>query len=153
MAASGLVVGVAVVVLVAAVSFVLLAKRGGEEAAGAADTALDAAADSDDRAAQSSLRNGLAAAKTIYTDADSYAAVSPETMVQIEPSLSYTVEASTGSAVVSVAAADQQVGLAVLSGSGTCWYIRDDASVGTTYGSGSPCTGAAALASASAPTF
>jgi type IV pilus assembly protein PilA len=152
--ASGLVVGVAVAVLLAAVSFVLLAKRGGEEAASAASGALDAAAESQDRAAQSSLRNALAAAKTIYTDSDSYGDVSPATMVQIEPSLSYVDGGSTGVTVVSVVATDQQVGLAAMSVTGTCWWLHDDATGGgTTYGSGSACTGQDALAGATATSW
>ena len=74
-ATTGLVIAVAVIVLVSAVGFVLLAKRGGEEAASAASTDLDAAAESKDREAQSFLRNGLAAAKVAFTDGGSYEGV------------------------------------------------------------------------------
>jgi len=151
-AATGLVVAVAVVVLVSAVSFVLVAKRGGEEAAKAASTDLAAAAEAKDREAQSTLRNGLAAAKTAYTDTASYAGVTPEVLVQIEPSLTFISGPSTARNTVSVAATDQSIGLAAMSESGTCFWLRDDESGGgTAYGSGAPCTGAAALAGATGP--
>jgi hypothetical protein len=151
-AATGLVVAVAVVVLVSAVSFVLLAKRGGEEAAKAASADLDAAAEAKDREAQSTLRNALAAAKTAYTDTASYADVTPEVLVQIEPSLSFTSGPSTVPNAVSVAVTDQAIGLAAMSESGTCFWMHDDVeSGGTTYGSGTTCTGAAALTGASGP--
>ena len=153
-AATGLVVVVAVIALVASVSFVLLAKRGGEEAASAASGALDAAAEAQDREVQSSLRNALAAAKTAYTDTASYAQVSPDVLAQIEPSLSYTASGSLGYTQISVAVSDQQIGLAAMSDSGACFLLRDDISGGgTTYGSGGPCTGAQALTAAAGHTW
>ena len=148
-AASGLVVGVALIVLVVAVSFVLLTKRAGEEAASANQAALDEAAVSEDRVAQSWLRNGLVAGKTVLTDLGGYGDVTPAMLAQVEPSLMFTAGASTEPGHVSVAVTDQQLGLAMLSATGTCWTIRDDASgTVTTYGSGAPCTGEVALATA-----
>ena len=147
--ATGLVVSVAVLALIASVSFVLLTKRGGEEAASAASDALDAAAVAQDRTVQSSLRNALAAAKTAYTDADSYAVATPDMLGRIEPSLSFVSGDSTGPFQVSVAQTETTVGLAARSETGTCWFMRDDVMTGgTTYGSGEPCTGQAALATA-----
>src|SRR3954449_13058387 len=60
-------------------------------------TFLGARARAQDRAAQSDLRNALTAAKTMYTDTNSYAtADSPTTgLVTVEPSLTY---AATGTA-------------------------------------------------------
>jgi type IV pilus assembly protein PilA len=151
-AASGLVAVVAVIVLVSAVGFVLLAKRGGEEAASAASSDLAAAAEAQDRQAQSSLRNGLAAAKTAYTDSGSYAGATAEALGQIEPSLGFTTGASTDRNTVSVVVTDQSIGLASMSDTGTCFWIRDDVAAGsTTYGSGTACTGADALSGASGP--
>jgi type IV pilus assembly protein PilA len=151
---TGLVVGVAVVVLVVAVGFILVAKRGGEEAASAAKSDLTGASDAQDREAQSSLRNGLAAAKTAYTDTGSYAQVTPEALGEIEPSLTLTAGPSGDRFTVSVAVTEQSVGLAAMSTSGTCFWLRDDeAGGGTTYGSGSPCTGQAALAGAASPSW
>ena len=62
------------------------------------------------RAAQSSVRNALVAAKTSYTDVDSYNNLTPAatgitTLNGIEPSLTYQAGASTGPTVVSFAVA------------------------------------------------
>src|SRR5256886_12218953 len=46
------------------------------------------------RAAQSSVRNALVAAKTSYTDVDSYKNVSTATLPRIEPSLRYLTAAT-----------------------------------------------------------
>jgi len=125
-----------------------------------------------DRAAQSSLRNALTAAKTGYTDQSSYGQSTDALLPAIEPSLCY-VPAATASAdvtvcngtnanvpsfkvvsvsVTSVSGTDKQIwSAAVLSKSGTCWYIKDVASgagAGTFYGTGATCTGTAATAAA-----
>src|SRR6266702_2730850 len=59
-------------------------------------TFLGARARGQDKQSQSSLRNGLAAAKTCYTDKDSYVVgvcdstgVPPSALTQIEPTLTY----------------------------------------------------------------
>jgi type IV pilus assembly protein PilA len=119
----------------------------------------------DQRAAQSSVRNALVAAKTSYTDLDSYANVSQATLSSIEPSLSYTTGTSTGPTVIGFeignngAPAAQEVGLAALANSGTCYLIRDVANLGGThtqgtgFGSTTPanCTGGYARNNASGP--
>ena len=126
-----------------------------------------------DRAAQSSLRNALTAAKTAYTDQSSYAKATDADLPTIEPSLCY-VPAGTVSAdvttcngvantvssfkvvsvgvtsVVALPTPDKQIwSAAVLSKSGTCYWIKDVATgsgAGTFYGTGTPatCTGTAA---------
>jgi type IV pilus assembly protein PilA len=113
-----------------------------------------------DRSAQSSLRNGLTAAKTIYTDSQDYtqagAGVSTGTapvgnLVRAEPSLTFVV-AATASAdpkTVSVSTTATVFYGAAKSASGNCYYIKDDISAGTTYasvGSAGTCTGTAAAA-------
>ena len=125
------------------------------------------------RAAQSSVRNALVAAKTSYTDVDSYNNLTPaatgiNTLNGIEPSLTYQATASTGPTIVSFAVAQngattqQEVGLAAMANSGTCYFLRDTANVGgtdpagTKYGStptAGNCTGAYALANAAAPSW
>ena len=55
----------------------------------------------DARAAQSSIRNALIAAKTSYTDIDSYGNVSVNTLNSVEPSLTYVTGTSTGPNIVS----------------------------------------------------
>ena len=117
-------------------------------------TFLGARTRAQNRAAQASLRNALVAAKSIYTDTQSYAtAESGATgLPAVEPSLTYKAKgvASTGQNDISADGstnAGQWAG-AALSASGTCFWIKDNVSSGTTYGTGPTCTGTAALAAA-----
>jgi type IV pilus assembly protein PilA len=109
----------------------------------------------DARAAQSSARNALVAAKTSYTDVDSYGNVTAGNLTSVEPSLQYVTGTSTGPTVVSFEIANngantpQEIGMAALANSGTCYLIRDVANLGgthtqgTSFGSTTPanCTG------------
>jgi type IV pilus assembly protein PilA len=126
-------------------------------------TFLGARQRAQDRASQSSLRNALTAAKTAFTDNSDYSKSTNTDLHAIEPSLTFEAAdtASTGPKDVSVAIgnvvaspADSQVwAAAVLSKSGKCFWIRDQATgaaAGTFYGSGATCTGTAALAAAGA---
>jgi type IV pilus assembly protein PilA len=125
-------------------------------------TFLGARERAQNRAAQSSLRNALAAAKTAYTDTSDFAGATTTGLLAIEPSLTYQVAgtASGGPTDVSVAtaagsgtvAAPQEWAGAALSDSGTCYWIHEDSTSGTEYGSGAACTGTAALA-ANLPAF
>jgi type IV pilus assembly protein PilA len=100
-------------------------------------TFLGARARAQDRAAQSDLRNGLAAAKTFFTDDDTYTGFSVTAAEAIEPSLTWVagapavataqlgINANTGSLVV----------LGRNSTSGAEFCIADDATgPGTTFG-------------------
>ena len=134
-------------------------------------TFLGARTRAQNRAAQSSLRNALTAAKTAYTDNSDYSLSTNVQLPGIEPSLQY-LDAVTPSAdttvagvtypsfkvvsvaVTSVAGTDKQIwSAAVLSKSGTCYWIKDVATgggAGTFFGSGAAatCTGTAAAAAA-----
>ena len=131
-------------------------------------TFLGARERAQNRAAQSSLRNALVAAKTAYTDTSDYStATSGATgLITIEPSLTYrnATTASTGPNEVSVAVTDSGTAVAAVfsaaakSESNTCYYISDDASAagtGTKYGSSptAACTGTQAVTSATATAF
>jgi type IV pilus assembly protein PilA len=115
-------------------------------------TFLGARTKAQDRAAQASLRNALVAAKSIYTDKQSYATAEGAGLTAVEPSLTYKAKgtASTGPNDVSADGTSNtsQWAGAALSASGTCFWIKDDVSAGTTYGSGATCTGTAATAAA-----
>ncbi len=121
-------------------------------------TFLGARNRANDKAAQSGLRNALVAAKTCFTDADTYTGCDDTKLPSIENSLTYNAAgvASTGPGNISVAVpvvaapnAGTQWSAAALSKSGTCFWIKDNAvAAGTTYGSGAACTGTAAAASA-----
>ena len=101
-------------------------------------TFLGARKRAQDRAAQSSLRNALTAAKTMYTDSSSYAAADESLttgLPTVEPSLTYanTGTPSTGPKMVSVKAAiDTWVG-AAKSDAGTCFSIKETTAAGTTF--------------------
>jgi type IV pilus assembly protein PilA len=129
-------------------------------------TFLGARNRANDKAAQSGLRNALAAAKTCFTDHDSYndgTNVCDETALGgIETSLAF-VDAATSSDTpntVSVDATDASGNVwsgAAYSKSATCFYVSDDSTSGTTYGSaatdGTDCLGGDATAGATAASW
>jgi len=104
-------------------------------------TFLGARARAQRKAATSDLRNAIAAAKTCYTDFDTYIPVAPNlpctdvNLKAIEPSLTFVPAAtnsqSSNNFAVSVAAANvkagdgQEWGAARLAAEGTCFYITD----------------------------
>src|SRR5712691_8979592 len=91
-------------------------------------TFLGARARAQDRAAQSDLRNGLTAEKTVYTDNSSYDATTA-TMVAVEPSLNWNNgNGSRTPTTVTVDAAFNTVCLTELSKSGTTFSLADIAS-------------------------
>ena len=112
-------------------------------------TFLGARKRAQDRAAQSSLRNAVTAAKTIYTDTSSYATATDANLPAVEPSLTYSADvASTGAKNVSVKTSDTVWSAAALSKSGKCFWIKEDTNAGTKFGDGATCTGTAAAAAA-----
>jgi type IV pilus assembly protein PilA len=127
-------------------------------------TFLGARNRANDKAAESGLRNSLAAAKTCFTDHDTYndgtvgGFVCDETTLGgIETSLTFVAAGTTSSDpnTVSVDSSDASGNVwsaASYSKSGTCFYVSDDATSGTTYGSaasdGTDCLGSAATTGA-----
>ena len=93
-------------------------------------------------------RDALVAAKTIFTDNNTYLPATTTAMSAVEPSLTYVAAgvASTGPTVISVnPASATDWSAAALAASGNCYWIRDQSNgPGTTYGSGVTCTGTAA---------
>ena len=84
-----------------------------------------------DRAAQSSLHNGLTAAKVVYSDRGDYTLATVATLTGVEPALTWVTaaSASTGPNAVSVdPASTNYIVIAALSKSGTCFYVSDDES-------------------------
>ena len=124
-------------------------------------TFLGARERAQNRAAQSSLRNALGAAKTAYTDDGDYSGATTTNLAAIEPSLSYAPGGtdSTGPNNVSVAidttgTTNDTWSAAALSDSGTCYWITDVATgPGTSYGDdggSGACAGDDAVAAAAA---
>ncbi len=102
-------------------------------------TFLGARNRANDKAAQSSVRNALAAAKTIFTDTDDYSTVTAATMTATEPSLQYATPSTTPtdvSLLVQNTTAGQVKGaiaLVAYSKSGACFGLLDEADAGTTF--------------------
>jgi type IV pilus assembly protein PilA len=125
-------------------------------------TFLGARSRAQDRAAQANLRNALVAAKSIYTDSQDYSkavkiSAANDPLKNVEPSLSYQLAsaASTGQNEISADSSASPATIwygSALSASGTCFYIKDDLSTGTQYGSGAStaCKGSDAKGLASA---
>ena len=123
-------------------------------------TFLGARTRAQNKAAESDLRNALVAAKTLFTDADSYTNTTTAAMDSVEPSLVYVTAASSAANGLPVSLsttwgaapnAGTQIGLARFSASGVCFALKDNQAVGggTTYGKGSAtCTGENALTTA-----
>lgn len=97
-------------------------------------TFLGARNSANERAAQSNLRNGLTAAKTVYTDNNSYGTQAGlgTALGNQEPSLTFKAGASAGSKEVSYFTNGSSVALVAKGDGGTCWAIRDT-SAGTEY--------------------
>ena len=124
-------------------------------------TFLGARSRAQNKAAQSDLRNALVAAKTIYTDTSTYANATPGSattgLQSVEPSLTYddtndsTGPTDVGWDISGTVGSEEVISLAALSESGTCFYLEDNSTSGTTYGETSTnptttCAGSDALA-------
>jgi type IV pilus assembly protein PilA len=101
-------------------------------------TFLGARERAQDRGAQSNLRNGLAAAKVWFTDAEVYTGFDAAEGEIIEPSLTWDDDGTAiavGSVdITSVSGTDAH--LVAQSASGTYFCVHDASPSGTTYGSG-----------------
>jgi type IV pilus assembly protein PilA len=105
-------------------------------------TFLGARQRAQDRAAQSSLRDAIAAAKTAFTDTDDYSTADAAGLATIEPSLTFNVSPSTGPKevdpnVYTTNIANDSWSAAAMSDSGTCFWINDVSTspgAGTFYG-------------------
>ena len=119
-------------------------------------TFLGARNRANDKAAQSGLRNALAAAKTCFTDHDTYddttgsgQVCDAATLATIETSLSFVDSTSPGSDGPNTISVDVPSGTvwdaAAWSKSGTCYYVEDDSQNGTFYGSAAVASGSACV--------
>lgn len=94
-----------------------------------------------DRAAQSLLRHALAAEKIIYTGSLRYVDDSSGEMTAVEPGFQYDATltpATPGRVAIGLNGGDI-VYLSAKSNSGTCFYLVDDAAVGTGYAQNDSC--------------
>jgi type IV pilus assembly protein PilA len=103
-------------------------------------TFLGACQRAQDRAAQSNLRNALTAEKSFYTDKQAYTQTQSE-LTAIEPSLTFDASADQALAAGTIAysASGGTVTLGTKSASGTCFYVKDVVTTGTTYAKDTTC--------------
>jgi hypothetical protein len=133
------------IVAVVAISGVMaLMKRGGDEAAAGERSAVSQIGAADDVQAKMTAQQTAGAVQQLYAEQGAYGAVTPNALRGAEPAAQYTGGASTGPNVVSVSSSSNGVGLAVRSTSGTC-FLERVAATGMTYGTGTTCTGDAAM--------
>ena len=110
-------------------------------------TFLGARQRAQNRAAQSNLRNGLAAAKTYFTDRETYSGFTATVAANIEPSLTWAVAATTVQGTVGIQVSDTaapvvtggQILLQTQSASGNGYCVADvsvgaPGTAGTRYG-------------------
>lgn len=143
-----IVVVVALVATGAVVSYLQFVSRSGRDAAGVQATVVGQIDRSQDVQAQVAARTAESAAAVAYSESGSFADAGPAQLSAFDPSATYTEVPSTGPTVVSVAATASAWAAAVLSPSGTCFWIKLDRSMTATYGTGSTCTGTDAMAAA-----
>jgi type IV pilus assembly protein PilA len=98
-------------------------------------TFLGARTRAQDKAAESNLRNAIAAGKTYFTDGDVYTGFNVAQGTAIEPSLGWTAAGTplANQVVIQVVSATT-LELTTLSASGTFFCLADTSTAGTTFG-------------------
>jgi len=89
-----------------------------------------------DRAMQTSLRNGLIAAKTIYVDKQDYSLATPAQLNAEGVPVRFVDAATPPVSQNEISVDDVSAGYIVMSGqskSGSCFYVSDDAQAGSTF--------------------
>lgn len=97
--------------------------------------------------AKQTAASAVETVQSLYASEGSFATVTPRELRASGSEAHYAARASTAADTVSVASTVEGVGIAVRSSSGTCFYAHVIPS-GIAYGTGSPCTGEAALKAA-----
>ena len=145
-AAAGLVVA-------GVLAFVLLrsADEAGKQLGRANEQAVSEIDRANDAAAQGTLGQAVVVAQTLHAERGSYTS-DLASLSAYDPGLHLTGGPSKDPSTVAYAADANGFGAAVRSESGTCWWVFVDADGVTSYGTGTPCTGQAAMA-ASAPSW
>jgi hypothetical protein len=134
-------------VVAAVLAFVLLsgADEAGQQVAGSRSETVSQIDRASDSAAQGTVGRAVVVAQTLHAEHGSFT-TDLETLSAYDSGLRFTSGPSNGPNTVSYAVDEDGFGAAVRSESGTCWWVRIDAISVTTYGSGMPCTGSAAMA-------
>ena len=120
----------------------------GKEIASDQQAEINQIGNAQDAQAKLTASSGSQAVETLYAQSQSFSSITPAALRQFEPAYSYTSGASADPNTLSVASSSNGVGLAVHSASGTCLYVHITPT-GNAYGSGTTCTGQAALSASS----
>jgi hypothetical protein len=142
-------VGAAVLILaVVGVAYLQFTSRSGHAVADAQATAVGQIDRAADLQAKASAREAESAASAAYQASNGFATIGPDQLSLLDPTLTYSTAPSTSATVVSVASSQAAWAGAVLGPSGTCYWVKIAAMGVPTYGTGTTCTGAAAMAAA-----
>jgi hypothetical protein len=145
--------GVVIVLLVAVVAVYLqFVGASGREVASDQASVVAQVDRTQDIQAKMNARIAMSAASAAYQASNGYGTVGSDQLSLLDPSLTYTTAPSTSVTVVSIASSQAAWAAAVLGPSGTCYWVKLSAMGLPAYGTGSTCTGAAAMA-AKAPSW
>jgi len=141
-----------VAVLCVVLAFLQFVGKSGKEIASDQVSVVQLVDRAQDIQAKANARIAESAASAAYQASNGYATVGPDQLSILDPTLTYTTGPSTSVTVVSVASSAATWAAAVLGPSGTCYWVKLGAMALPTYGTGTTCTGTAAMA-ASARTW
>jgi hypothetical protein len=138
-------------VVAAVLAFVFLrsADEAGKQIADSETHAISQIDKAYDAAAQATMGRATVVALSLYAERGSFT-TDLATLSGYDPSLRFTSGPSKDPMTVSYAVNAGSFGAAVRSESGACWWARIGADSVTRYGSGTPCTGMAAMAATAA---
>jgi hypothetical protein len=145
-----LVAGIAfVAVLAIVVAYLQFVGRSGKTVASDQATVVQQVDRAQDVQAKLNARIAESAASAAFQASNGYATVGPDQLSLLDPTLTYTTGPSTSVTVVSVASSQAAWAAAILGPSGTCYWVKLGAMALPSYGTGTTCTGAAAMAASS----
>jgi hypothetical protein len=136
--------GALLLVAVLLVAYLQLTSGGASPAAVSSPTA-SAADTAGDVQAKAAAKAAASAASAAFQASNGYATIGPEQLSLLDPDVTFTTDPSTSASVVSVASAQAAWAAAVLGPSGTCYWIKIGGIGAVSYGTGTTCTGAAAM--------
>lgn len=137
---------VVVAVLALIVGYLQFVGRSGNEVASDQASVVQQVDRAQDIQAKANARIAESAASAAYQASNGYATVGPDQLSLLDPTLTYTTGPSTSVTVVSVASSPAVWAAAVLGPSGTCYWVKLGAMALPAYGTGTTCTGSAAMA-------
>ncbi len=140
---AGIAVVVALTVVVAYLQFV---GKSGKTVASDQASVVQQVSRAQDLQAKVNGRIALSAASAAYQASNGFTTIGPDQLSLLDPTLTYTTAPSTSVDVVSVASANAAWAAAVLGPSGTCYWVKLGMMAVPAYGTGTTCTGAAAMA-------